>query len=264
MPVQVSHLTLGMSAVWGQADRAVRLLDAARASGVQITADVYPYTYWQSNLGVFYPKRNFADAAETAFVLSHLTPADGIIFSNGVAGHPEYAGKTLEQIARMRGTSNERTMMDLLADPSGPSAGVVARGMLDADVETLMRWPFASVCSDGMSTGLHPRGFGSFAKVLGSYVRDKKLFSLEEAVRKMTSLAARNVGLTGRGTIAPGSFADLVLFDPAEIADRATFEAPQAKAVGIRSVWVNGQRVFDAGTTTARYPGRALRREQHH
>lgn len=262
MPVQVSHLKLGMSDLWGQAERAIGVLDAARASGVQITADIYPYTYWQSNLGVFYPKRNFSDAAETAFVLAHLTPADGIIFSSGFPGHPEYGGKTLAEIARMRGTSNERTMMDLLAEPSGPSAGVVARGMLDADVERLVQWPFANVCSDGQSTGLHPRGFGSFAKVLGPYVRDKKLFSLEEAVRKMTSLAARNVGLTGRGTIAPGSSADLVLFDPAAVADRATFESPQAQAVGVKSVWVNGQLVFDAGTTTARYPGRVLRREQ--
>src|SRR6185369_15568974 len=120
--------------------------------------------------------------------------------------------------------------------------------------------PFANVCSDGQSTGLHPRGFGSFAHVLGPYVRDKKLFSLEEAVRKMTSLAAGNVGIAQRGIIAPGQFADLVLFDPATVADRATFENPQGRAVGVETVWVNGQSVFDHGASTSRYAGRAIRR----
>jgi N-acyl-D-amino-acid deacylase len=126
----------------------------------------------------------------------------------------------------------------------------------------LIRWPFANVCSDGQSTGLHPRGFGSFAKVIGPYVRDKHLFSLEEAVRKMTTLSAEHVGIAKRGSLTPGFFADLVLFDPDRIADRATFEAPQAPAVGVRTVWVNGQIVFEAGAATGRYPGRALRREE--
>jgi len=261
MPVQVSHFKLAMSDLWGQADRLIRLLDEARMSGVQITADIYPYTYWQSNLGVFYPARNFTDSAETEFILSHLTPAGEIIFSNGFPGHPEYAGKNLAQIAQIRATSNARTMMDLLAEPGGAQATIVAKGMSDGDVETLIRWPFANICSDGQSTGLHPRGFGSFAKLLGPFVRDKKLFSLEEAVRKMSSLAAHNLGLTNRGLIKPGYFADLVLFDHETVADRSTFETPQAQAVGIRTVWVNGQIVFDKDVTTGRYSGRPLRRQ---
>ena len=132
----------------------------------------------------------------------------------------------------------------------------------DADVERLLQWPFANVCSDGTSTGLHPRGYGSFSKVLGPYVRDKKLFPLEEAVRKMSSLAAANVGITNRGRVAPGFFADLVLFEPAVIADRADFGKAQAQAVGVRTVWVNGQIVFQDGKTTAVYSGRPLRRER--
>jgi N-acyl-D-amino-acid deacylase len=259
MPVQVSHMKLGMRDLWGRADSLIRVLERARASGVQITAEVYPYTYWQSNLGVFYPERNFADSAETEFILVHLTAPDEIIF-NSFPRHPEYVGKTLAQIARLRGRPPAKTMMELLAEPGGSGAGIVAKGMDDADVERLMRWPFANVCSDGQSTGLHPRGFGSFAKVAGTYVRDKKLFSLEEAVRKMSSLAAANVGIKNRGTIAPGNFADLVLFNPAAVADRATFETPQARAVGVQTVWVNGQIVFDAGATTGKYPGRAIRR----
>ena len=242
MPVQVSHIKLGMRDLWGQGDSLIHVLDRARASGVQVTADIYPWVYWQSNLGVFYPKRNFADSAETEFILAHLTGPEDIIF-NSVPGHADYRGKTLAQIAQLRGRSPGRTMMDLLAEPGGSGAGVVAKGMDDADVEKLVRWPYANICSDGQSTGLHPRGFGSFAKVLGPYVRDKKLFTLEEAVRKMSSLAAANVGLVRRGTIETGAFADLVLFDPATVTEHATFDTPQGLATGVQTVWVNGEIV---------------------
>jgi N-acyl-D-amino-acid deacylase len=259
MPVQVSHMKLGMRDLWGKADSLVGVLDRARASGVNVTADIYPYTFWQSNLGVLYPKRSFADSAETDFVLAHVSRAEDIIF-NSFPAHSDYVGKTLAQIAAMRGTSNAKTLMALLAEPRGSNAGIVARGMADADVERLIQWSFANVCSDGQSTGLHPRGFGSFTRVLGPYVRDKKLFSLEEAVRKMSSLAATNVGLRDRGRIAPGYFADLVLFDPAVVADRADFGTAQAQAVGVHTVWVNGRVVFANGKPTAAYPGRALRR----
>jgi len=259
--VQVSHIKLGMHDLWGQADKVITMLDRARASGVQITADIYPYTYWQSNLGVLYPKRNFADEKETEFVLAHVALASDIII-NRFNAHPEYVGKTLAQVAEMRGASHAKTLMSILAEPGGESVGIVAKGMADADVERLLQWPFANVCSDGQSFGLHPRGFGSFAKVLGPYVRDRKLFSTEEAVRKMTSLAADNVGIVNRGRLAAGYFADLVLFDPATVADRADFGQAQAQAVGVRTVWVNGQVVFADGKTTGTYSGHPLRREQ--
>ena len=261
MPVQVSHLKLGMIDLWGQADSLINVLDRARAAGVNVTADIYPYTYWQSNLGVFYPQRNFADSVETAFVLEHLSPPDGIII-NSMQRHPEYVGKTIAQIAQMRGRTPVQTMLELLAEPGGSSAGIVAKGMDEPDVQRLMQWRWANICSDGQSAGLHPRGFGSFPRVLGFYARDKKLFSLEEAVRKMSSLAAENVGIKNRGVIAPGNFADLILFDAATIVDKATFETPQAPAVGIATVWVNGEVVLDRGSTTEKFPGRAIRRRQ--
>jgi N-acyl-D-amino-acid deacylase len=261
MPVQISHIKLGMLDLWGQAAKAIAVLDKARASGVQLTADIYPYTYWQSNLGVFFPKRNFSDRAEATFVLEHVTRAEEIIF-NSYSRHPEYAGKTLAQVAVLRATTDVQTLLDLLAEPAGTSVSIVARGMTDADVEQMIRWPFANVCSDGQSTGLHPRGFGSFPKVLGPYVRDRKLFPVEEAVRKMTSLAAANVGLVNRGRLAPGYFADLVLFDPAVVADRSDFGKAQAQAVGINTVWVNGLIVFQEGKTTGTYSGRPIRRDR--
>lgn len=260
MPVQVSHIKLGMLDLWGQAAKAVAVLDKARASGVDLVADIYPYTYWQSNLGVFFPKRNFADRAEATFVLEHVTRANEIIF-NGYRRHPDYEGKTLADIAKLRGTSDVQTLLDLLAEPGGDGVSIVARGMDDHDVARLMQWPFANICSDGQSTGLHPRGFGSFPKVLGPYVRDKKLFPLQEAVRKMTGLAAANVGIANRGKLLPGYFADLVLFDPATVADRADFGHAQAQAVGIKRVWVNGQLVFQDGTATGVHAGRPVRRE---
>lgn len=259
MPVQVSHIKLGMHDLWGQADKLIATLNQARASKVRVTADVYPYSYWQSNLGVLYPKRNFSDASETAFVLAHVSLPGDIIFNNFPA-HPSYVGKTLADVARERGATSERTLMDLLAEPDGEDVGIVAKGMSEEDVERLLQWPFANICSDGQSSGLHPRGFGSFAKVLGPYVRDRKLFSVEEAVRKMTSLAADNVGLRNRGRIAPGYFADLVLFDPAVVADRADFGKAQAQAVGVHTVWVNGQIVFQDGKPTGIHTGRPLRR----
>jgi N-acyl-D-amino-acid deacylase len=260
MPVQVSHIKLGMRDLWGQADKLIGVLDRARASGVQITADIYPYTYWTSNLGVLYPKRNYTDEVETDFVLAHVAAAEDIIFNRSTA-HPDYVGRTLAQIADARGASRAKTLMGLLAEPGGENIGIVARGMSDADVERLIQWRFSNICSDGQSTGLHPRGFGSFSKVLGPYVRDRKLFPLEEAIRKMTTLSAANVGIADRGRIAPNAFADLVLFDPATVADRADFGHAQDVAVGVRTVWVNGQVVFDQGKTTGTYSGRPLRRQ---
>jgi N-acyl-D-amino-acid deacylase len=264
MPVHVSHVKLGMRDLWGQAEKLIGILDRARAEGVQLTADIYPYTYWQSNLGVLYPKRNFSDRAETEFVLSHVALADDIII-NSFRAHPDYAGKTLAQVAALRGTPAAQTLMDLLAEPGGPSAGIVAKGMSDQDVERLIQWPFANVCSDGQSRGLHPRGFGAFARVLGPWVRDRRLFSIEEAVRKMSSLPAANAGIAKRGLVAPGYFADLVVFDPSTIADRADFGHAQDLAVGVRTVWVNGQIVFADGKATGAYAGRPLRRsaKQH-
>ena len=132
--------------------------------------------------------------------------------------------------------------------------------MDERDIERLLAWPFANVCSDGGLAGRHPRGFGAFTRVLGEYTRQRRVLSLEDAVRKMTSLSAHNVGIVERGRITPGYYADLVLFDPATVRDMATPGIPQARSVGIRTVWVNGQTVYDGDATTGRYPGRVLRR----
>jgi N-acyl-D-amino-acid deacylase len=132
--------------------------------------------------------------------------------------------------------------------------------MIDEDIDKLIVWPHASICSDGSLDSLHPRGRGAFTKVLRVYVRDKKLLTLEEAIRKMTGLSAANVGIAERGLIRNGAYADLVLFDPATVADRSTFEDPKALSVGIDKVWVNGVLVWDEGKASGATPGKGIRR----
>ena len=260
IPVQVSHMKLAMRSLWGHGDRLVATLDSARRAGTDVTADVYPYTMWQSTLTVLYPKRNFADRAETEFILREVAAPEDLVIGN-FALNRSYEGKHLGEIAAMRGADPAATLMALIAESRAADAGesVVARGMDERDIERLYRWPFTSVSSDGALRGAHPRGFGSFPRVLGHYVRDRKVLTLEEAIRRMTSLPAKSLGVA-RGTITVGAPADLVLFDPATVADRATIKEPHALSVGIRTVWVAGQVVYQDGKPTGATPGRVLRR----
>jgi N-acyl-D-amino-acid deacylase len=260
IPVQVSHMKLAMRSLWGQGDRLIATLDSARRAGTDVTADVYPYTMWQSTLTVLYPKRNFSDRAETEFILREVAAPEDLVIGN-YSLNPSYVGKHVGEIATMRGSDPATTLMALIAESRAADASesVVARGMDERDIERLYRWPFASVSSDGALRGAHPRGYGSFPRVLGHYVRERKVMTLEEAVRRMTSLPARSLGLD-RGTITVGAPADLVLLDPATVADRATIKAPHAASVGINTVWVAGQVVYEKGRTTDATPGRVLRR----
>jgi len=261
MPVQVSHMKLAMRGLWGQGDSLINVLNRARAQGIQVTADVYPYTMWQSTLTVLYPKRNFSDRSETDFILKEVASPEDLVIGE-YAPNPSYEKKNLAQIATLRGSDPATTLMDLIAESQAKQAdeSVVAKGMDERDIATILRWPFSDICSDGQLDGAHPRGFGSFPRVLGRYVREQHVITLEDAVRKMTSLAAANVGITDRGVIRPGLAADLVLFDPATVADRATLTEPHARSAGIKTVWVNGQIVYDGGTPTGAFPGKALHR----
>lgn len=259
MPVQVSHAKLAMTDWWGQADRIVAVLERARAEGIDATLDVYPYTYWQANLGVLWPKRDFDNRATAEFVLEHLAPADGLLIS-GFDPDPSLVGKTVAQIAAQRGTDPATTAMDLLRETQG-DAHVIGTSMDERDIATLVAWPHANICSDGGFDDLHPRGAGAFTRVLRLYVREQKLLTLEQAIHRMTGLSAQHMGFSERGVIRPGAYADLVLLDPATVADRATTQAPGLLSEGIAKVWVNGQLVLERNTPTGSTPGRALRRE---
>src|SRR6185295_11223856 len=252
LPVQVSHMKLAMKSLWGQADRLLARLNAARADGVDITADVYPYPYWQSTMTVLFPERNFADRETAAFAISELTTPEGMIVSR-YEPEPAYAGKTLAEIAALRGTDPVTTYIDLIAKSlagGGDNESIIATSMDERDIAAITAWPHANICSDGQASGGHPRGYGAFPRVLRRYVRETHLLSLEAAVAKMTHLAAAHVGLRDRGVIQEGAFADLVLFDPATVADRATPQEPHLASAGIAGVWVNGVQVLDHGKGT--------------
>jgi N-acyl-D-amino-acid deacylase len=263
MPVQVSHMKLAMRALWGQGDKLIATLDKARAEGVNVTADIYPYTMWSSTLQVLYPKRNFADRAETEFVLKQVAAPEDLVLGDWSLD-TTYVGKDVGQIAKIRGTDPATTLMALIAESIAKNSdeSVVARGMDERDIAKIMRWPYANICSDGALDGAHPRGFGSFPRVLGRYSREQKVMPLADAVRRMTSLSAANVGITDRGAIKPGLAADLVLFDAATVVDNATMQAPHAVSTGIKTVWVNGAVVYENGKTTGALPGKVLRRER--
>ena len=261
IPVQVTHMKLAMVDWWGQSARLLGVLDKARAEGIDVTGDIYPYEYWHSDLTVLFPKRDFTNRETAQFVLDHVTPADGIILTD-YSPEPALVGQSLAAIAAAKGTDPAAELMDLIARSSGEDdrQSIMGKGMVEKDIDALIVWPHASICSDGSLESLHPRGRGAFTKVLRTHVREKKLLTLEDAVRKMTGLSAASMGLADRGTIRPGAFADLVLFDPATVADRSTFEDPKALSVGIEKVWVNGVAVWQAGKATGAHPGRGVKR----
>ena len=261
IPVEVTHMKLAMKDWWGQSARLLGMLDKARAEGVDVTGDIYPYEYWHSDLTVLFPKRDFKDRKVAQFVLDHVTPADGIILTD-YSPEPALVGKSLAEIAAAKKTDPAVELMDLIARSQGEndSQSIMGRGMIEKDIDALIAWPYAAICSDGSLDSMHPRGRGAFTKVLREYVRERKLLTLEEAVRKMTGLSAANVGIADRGAIRPGAYADLVMFDPATVADRSTFEDPKALSVGIDRVWVNGVAVWQDGKATGAYPGRGVKK----
>jgi N-acyl-D-amino-acid deacylase len=268
MPVQVSHMKLAMRSLWGLAPALLDTLDRARAAGVHVTADVYPYTYWQSTLTVLFPDRNVDDRAAQEFALREVAAPEGLLLGR-FAPEPSYVGKTLADVAALRGTPPGATLAALIheadawerAHPDADGAeSVIGTSMSDDDVGRLLAWTHANVCTDGELDGRHPRGYGAFTRVLGRFVRERHVLSWTEAVRRMTALAAEHVGLADRGVIAPGKRADLVLLDTARVIDRATPTEPHAVSEGIVSTWVNGVAVWDAGRPTGAYPGRAVRR----
>lgn len=263
IPVQISHMKLARRGLWYEAPRILARLDEARAEGVEITGDVYPYEYWSSTMTVLFPERDFGDREEFEYVLTELVVPEELIIGR-FDPQPEYAGLTLADVAARREQDPVDAYMALIAElqAAGRSArdNIVARSMNGEDIADLLTWPHANVCSDGSGEGAHPRGHGAFPRVLARYVREEGVLSLEEAIHKMTHRAARNVGLQDRGLIALGAPADLVLFDAERVRDRATFDEPHLESVGIDGVWVNGTRVLEAGAPTGARPGRVLRR----
>jgi N-acyl-D-amino-acid deacylase len=256
LPVQISHIKLGTVAVWGRANEAVALINKARARGQDVTADCYPYDAWSSTIRVLIPSGRHDDPEDVARGLADVGgPANITIVS--CRAHPDYEFKNMEEISRREGISAVDLYMRIVRDGG---AGVVCHSMKEADIRTFYRQPWVMVSSDGGIGSRHPRGAGTYPRVLGRYVREEHWLTLTEAVRKMTELPAQRFKLKDRGLIRAGFKADLVVFDPNTIIDRATFQEPQLTAEGVKHVFVNGTEVWTDNRATGDRPGRALRR----
>jgi N-acyl-D-amino-acid deacylase len=262
--VQVSHIKLAMTRWWGQAEQLKSKLDGARESGVDITADIYPYRAWNAGfswLATLFPDRDLDRRDGAEYVLRDMLSPEGILLPSYLP-EPAYDGMTIAEIAETRGEDPETTLTELLkADiDMGGKSPMLGFAMDEPDIESIMAWPHTVIGSDGELAGPHPRGYGAFTRFLGHYIRDRNVVSLEEGVRKMTAQSAQYVGISERGLIKEGHYADLVLFNPETVADRATPEAPHLPSVGIEKVWVNGELVYEDGQVTERRPGRVIRR----
>ena len=285
MPVHIFHLKIRGKPNWGTVGRYVATIEAARARGLDVTANQYPYTAMQHQWASFFPvwareggpekfaailrdpaqRRKIKDDKDfQTWVMEH-GGWDGIVL--GRARRPEikkYEGMRIAEIARVRGDEDPAdTCLALMADEGGAITGMF-HTMSEDDVRLVMKQPWVSIASDGSAINLeadglpHPRSYSTNPRVLGYYVREQKVLTLEDAVRKMTSLPAQILGLRDRGQIREGFAADLVAFDPASVRETNSFERPKSYPVGIPYTIVNGTVVIDGGKHTAARPGRAL------
>jgi N-acyl-D-amino-acid deacylase len=255
IPVQISHIKLGTAGVWRKSAAIVTMIEEARERGVDVTADCYPYNAWHSTITVLVPNKRYDDPASVKRALDDVGGAANVMISRSEA-HPEYEFKTLDAIARQQGMTPVDLFIQIVKDGG---ASVIGTSMIDEDIRRFYSRPWVMVASDGGIGMRHPRGAGTFPRVLARYVRELGWLSLPEAIRKMTSAPAARLKLSDRGTIAAGKVADLVLFDPATIADRSTFQEPAVLPAGVEKVWVAGTLVWDSGKPTGATPGLMLR-----
>ncbi|HEX6322760.1 MAG TPA: D-aminoacylase [Vicinamibacterales bacterium] len=286
LPTQITHHKVIGRANWGRAAETLRLVDEARASGVDVTSDQYPYTASSTSVASALLPGWALEGGRAATLGRLKDPAIrakikagsiAMIRDERGGGDPKnvqlatcgfdasLAGRTLADVTR------QREMEPTIENAAEATMWIVEQGdcrgifhaMSDEDVQLILKHPATMVASDGEvptfgRANPHPRSYGTFARVLGVYVREKKVLSLEEAIRKMTSFPAARLGLTDRGLVRPGMKADLVIFDPARVRDTATFENPHQYAEGFTHVIVNGQVVFENGEMTAARPGVVL------
>jgi len=290
---EIYHLKAAGEPNWPKMDHVIAKIDSARAAGLAITADLYTYPAGATGLDAAMPPwvqeggyaawaKRLRDPAVRARVKREmLTPTDQWESLYLAAGSPErvilvafkadslkpYTGKTLAEVAKLRGTSPEETAMDLVIR-DGTRVGTIYFLMSEDNIRKQIAQPWVSFGSDEGSyapedvfllSNPHPRAYGTFARLLGKYTREEKVIPLEEAIRRLTSLPASNLRIERRGTLAPGNYADVVAFDPATIADHATFEEPHQYATGMVHVFVNGVQVLANGQHTGAKPGRAVR-----
>jgi N-acyl-D-amino-acid deacylase len=258
IPVEISHIKLGVKPVWGRAAEGLKILEDAKRDGVQVMADWYPYTYWQSSMYVLIETRDFENRDAWTKGLDDIGGARNVLITN-YRPDPSYNGLTLAQIAEKRGKDPVTTAIEMMRE-AGPGTGVIATSMSEDDLTTFVKHPQVIICSDGGLSGRHPRGYGTFPRVLARYVRELEAISLPEGVAKMTGRSAAQLGLVDRGVVAAGKKADLTVFDPAAIQDKGVPGDAAQAPVGIAYVIVNGAVVLNNGVMTKARPGRGIKR----
>lgn len=293
IPAEIYHLKAGGKDNWPKWEAAIAKIDSARAAGLKITTDMYNYTAGATGLDASMPPwvqeggygewaKRLQDPAIRKKVAKEMrAKGDGWENLYFAAGHPDklilngfrndtlryLTGKTLGEVAKMRGTSPEETAMDLVVQDSS-RVGTVYFLMSEENVKKQIALPYMSFGSDAGSIAPvepftnynpHPRAYGNFARLLGKYVREEKIIALEEAVRKLSALPASNLKIKKRGMLAVGNYADLAIFDAGKIKDKATFEEPHQFAEGMVHVFVNGEQVLKDGEHTGATPGKVVR-----
>ncbi|MHA7815128.1 MAG: N-acyl-D-amino-acid deacylase family protein [Pseudohaliea sp.] len=292
VPGEIFHLKLAHPEVWSRVDELEARLRKARDSGLRVTADMYPYAAGSTGLDAIMPSwalqgdmeswvERMQDPASRRRIREAMredTPerenmlasagADGILLVGfRTAELRKYRGMTLAEVAKQRGTSPEDTAMDLIAADRSRVMAVYFTQSEDV-VERILQLSYVSFCTDGAAVAAeepflagapHPRSYGTFPRVFGRYVREKKTLNLPQAVRKASGLPADTLSLSERGYLKPGFFADVIVFDPDEIIDKATYEQPHQYARGVKQVFVNGKQVIADGEHTGATPGRVLR-----
>lgn len=253
LPVQISHIKIAMRSKWGSSGKILAMLQGARAEGINITADCYPYTMWSSTPRVLFPKKDFTNPASALYATEELFDPSASVMTRYPA-NKSYEGKTVTEIGIMNNESPSQALMRIIKEGEEQGGSIAGASMSDNDVINFLKWNYTNVCSDGADGG-HPRGYGAFTRVLGRYVREKKIMSLETAIYKMTGLTAEHLGITDRGLVVPHYYADLVLFDPATVIDNSTFTDSKALSSGIEVVWVNGKIVYQHQQPTHEHPG---------
>ncbi len=254
IPAQITHIKVGTVGVWGKAEEVAGMVREARDRGLDITADCYPYTAWHSNLKVLVPSKRWKDPADVKKALDDVGGAKNITITE-LPSHPEYEGRTLEEIAQTEGISPVELYIRIVDDED---AAIIGHSMTEEDMRVFYQQPWTMVSSDGGIGMKHPRGAGTYPRVLGRLVREKQWIDLPQAIRKMTTLPAIRLGLRDRGRIRKGVKADLVLFNPETVVDNSTFTEPQKLATGIEKVFVNGVLVWNLGQHTGARPGVVL------
>jgi N-acyl-D-amino-acid deacylase len=292
IPAELYHIKAAGQQNWSKVDPMLAKIEDARKSGLKITANMYTYPAAGTGLDACLPPwtqdggypalfKRLRDPATREKIISEVrTPSDKWENLYLAAGSPDkillsgfkteklkpLTGKSLAAVAKMRGKDPIETAMDLISEDES-RIDCIYFLMSEENVKKEMVKPWVSFGSDEASqapegnfikSNCHPRAYGTFARVLGKYVRDEKVLTMEEAIRKLTSLPATNLGLDHRGLVQEGMFADVVVFDPKTVADRATFEKPHQYAVGMKHVFVNGKQVLKDGEHTGAKPGRAL------